>query len=147
MPKVIYNKINGSNSDVINAIHSALPDSVRQSKNFAPLMQGKNERETCKNIFDYVLNQIRYIPDQSTQVIKTPSALLREKTGDCKSYALFIASCLDNLKIPYKFTYASYTNSKTPSHVYITTDSGIIIDPVYRHFNQEKKPTFKFFKK
>lgn len=145
--KPVFQKINGCNNDIIKAIHAALPDSIRQTKNIALLFKGKNEYETCQNLFNYLLTKVRYQADQGTQIIKTPSALMREKIGDCKSISLFIAAVLDNLKIPYYFTYASYNNSITPSHVYITTKNGIIIDPVYKQFNKEKQATHKIYKK
>jgi|LakMenEpi03Aug12_release.lakeMendotaPanAssembly.Ray.scaffolds.fasta_scaffold134421_2 hypothetical protein len=145
--KVIFTKMNGTNGDIINAIHKALPSSIAQAKEVSTLLKDKSELETCRNIFNFVLYKIRYLADQGDQIIKTPSALMREKSGDCKSISLFIASCLSNLKIPFKFTYASYSDNTTPSHVYITTQSGIIIDPVYKSFNREKKPTYKYFKK
>ena len=51
------------------------------------------------------------------------------------------------MNIPFRWTYASYTPGiKTPGHVYITTDSGCIIDCVWGKFNQEKKPYNKFYK-
>jgi hypothetical protein len=144
--KVIYSKMNGTTNDIINAIHSALPDSIRQTQRFAEMFKCKDEKETCRNIFNFVLYKIKYIADTGTQTIKTPTALLRDKSGDCKSMALFIGSCLSNLDIPYFFTYASY-GEKNYSHVYITTQSGIIIDPVYKQFNKEKTPTFKTYKR
>jgi hypothetical protein len=143
--KVVYQKMNGSTNDIIAAIHSALPDSIRQTTRFSELFTGKDQKETCRNIFNFVLYKIKYLADTGTQTIKTPSALIREKSGDCKSMALFIAACLSNLKIPYYFTYASYGENNY-SHVYITTKTGIIIDPVYKQFNKEKTPLFKTYK-
>lgn len=72
---------------------------------------------------------------------------MRERSGDCKSYSLFTAAILKNLGIPFRWTYASYTPGvKVPGHVYITTDSGCIIDAVWGKFNAEKKPINKFYK-
>jgi hypothetical protein len=52
------------------------------------------------------------------------------------------------LGIPHKLVYASYDpKDPTPSHIYVVTDSGCIIDAVYGKFNAEKKATFKKYKK
>ena len=77
-------------------------------------------------------------------MIKLPSALLKKRVGDCKSYSLFTASILENLKIPYKFVYTSYNNNPIPAHVYVVTEDGCIIDAVYGIFNAEKKPTYRY---
>jgi hypothetical protein len=110
----------------------------------AKSFRGRNEEETCKKIFDYIVANFSYVADRKEQVIKLPSALLKYKVGDCKSYALFTAAILENLKIPYKFVFTSYNSNPIPGHVYVTTDGGCIIDAVYGKFNQEKTPTFKY---
>ena len=71
---------------------------------------------------------------------------MRTKSGDCKSYSLFTSAVLNNLGIPNHFVYASYDGSKTPSHIYVETNNGCIVDAVWGRFNSEKKPTYKFKK-
>jgi hypothetical protein len=73
---------------------------------------------------------------------------MRTAQGDCKSYSVFTSAVLSNLGIPHKLVYASYDpKDPTPSHIYVVTDSGCIIDAVYGKFNAEKKATFKKYKK
>ena len=64
-----------------------------------------------------------------------------------KDNLMFTGSILDCLGIPYKFAYTSYTDSKTPQHVYVQTDDGVIIDAVWDKFNDEKIYTYKYLKK
>lgn len=136
-----------TNAQLQRALEAALPGAVAQTKDIAPKFKGATDSETCKKIFDYLKNQIRYDKDGFTQKIKFPSALMRERSGDCKSYSLFTAAILKNLGIPFRWTYASYTPGvNVPGHVYITTDSGCIIDAVWGKFNSEKKPFNKFYK-
>ena len=136
-----------TNEQLQRALEAALPGAVAQTKDIAPKFKGATDSETCKKIFDYLKTQIRYDKDGFTQKIKFPSALMRERSGDCKSYSLFTAAILKNLGIPFRWTYASYTPGvKVPGHVYITTDSGCIIDAVWGKFNSEKKPYNKFYK-
>jgi hypothetical protein len=137
---------NGTNPQLQSAIERILPKAVaqRESKILARKLKGANDYATSRNIFNWVLTNIKYKQDGSNQVIKLPSALLIVKEGDCKSMALLTASLLLNNGITPKFVYTSYKpNDPTPSHIYVETDSGIILDPVWRRFNQEKQPAYK----
>jgi hypothetical protein len=54
---------------------------------------------------------------------------------------------LTNLGIPHKLVYASYDpNDSTPTHIYVVTNKGCIIDAVYGKFNAEKKASNKKYK-
>ena len=140
-------KTNASNAQLQSALERALPGAVAQTKDIAQQFKGATDTDTCRKIFDFLKNKIRYDKDGFTQKIKYPSALLREGRGDCKSYSLFTAAILKNLNIPFRWTYASYTPGvNIPGHVYITTDSGCIVDAVWGKFNSEKKPYNKFYK-
>ena len=140
-------KVNASNAQLQSALEQALPGAVAQTKQIAPQFKGASDSDTCRKIFDFLKTRITYDKDGFTQKIKYPSALLRERRGDCKSYSLFTAAILRNLGIPFRWTYASYTPGvKVPGHVYITTDSGCIVDAVWGKFNSEKKPYNKFYK-
>ena len=140
-------KQNASNEQLQSALEKALPAAAAQVKQLAPKFKGATDTDTCRKIFDFLKAKVQYDKDGFTQKIKYPSALLREGRGDCKSYSLFTAAILKNLNIPFRWTYASYTPGiKTPGHVYITTDSGCIIDCVWGKFNSEKKPYNKFYK-
>jgi hypothetical protein len=137
-------KSQADNKDIRDLLMSLVPKARKQMKDQAAKFRGRNERETCKRIFDYLKNNFTYVADGGEQIIKLPSALLRYKTGDCKSYSLFTSAILENLKIPYKFVYASYNTNPVPGHVYVVTESGCIIDAVYGKFNEEKTPTYKY---
>jgi hypothetical protein len=140
-------KVGATNFQLQRAIEAALPAAVAQTKDLAKNFQGSTEKETCSKIFNFLMSDITYKVDGDNQKIKLPSAFLREKSGDCKSYSLFTGAILANLKIPFNFTYASYNpKDKTPEHIYVTTKNGCIIDAVYRKFNAEKKPCYKYQK-
>jgi len=138
---------NATNSDLQRAIEAAIPQAVRQGKSIASRYKGKTEEETCKKIFDYLKNNINYKADGADQQVRLPSALMRTAQGDCKSYSVFTSGILSNLGIPHKLVYASYDPTDyTPSHIYVVTDQGCIIDAVYGKFNAEKKATYKKYK-
>ena len=139
-------KSKADNKDIRDLLEKLVPEATKQMKDFAPKFRGKTQTETCQNIFNYIKNNFVYVADQEEQIIKLPSALLRKRVGDCKSYSLFTASILANLGIPYHFVYASYNDNPIPHHVYVETENGCKIDVVYGKFNQEKKAKYKYKK-
>ena len=141
-------KRNATNSELQRAIEGAIPQATKQAAAFADRYKGKDEIETCKKIFDYLKNNINYKADGVDQQVRLPSGLMRTAQGDCKSYSVFTSAVLSNLGIPHKLVYASYDpKDPTPSHIYVMTDKGCIIDAVYGKFNAEKKATYKKYKK
>ena len=132
------------NVDIRRAIFGAVPEAISQTKDFAKHFGRNSQRESCKLIFDFLKNKLNYVADGDTQVIKLPSALLHTKKGDCKSYSVLTSAILTNLGIPHHFVLVSYNNDPTPSHIYVQTDDGCIIDAVWGKFNDEKKPTYRY---
>ena len=144
-------KQDADNSDIRRALEDCLPIAVKQTKALAPSFKGKSERETCRNIHDFLM-KLGYKADGNDQNIKLPSALLKTKVADCKSYSCFASSILSNLGIGHSLVYTSYDpNQPIPSHVYILTNSGCVIDAVYTKAGgkalTEKKPNFKYIRK
>lgn len=90
------------------------------------------ERQTAYNIWQYVLDHCRYEEDGAfKQLVRSPARLMYDGVGDCKSMAIFCASCLTCLGVPCKFRFVSFTpNSEKASHVYVVTESGLNVDPV-----------------
>jgi hypothetical protein len=145
--QTILVKQNANNSELQRAIEAVIPAATKQAASIASRYKGKNEAETCKKIFDYLKNNINYKADGANQAVRLPSGLMRTLQGDCKSYSVFTSAILSNLGIPHKLVYASYDpKDPTPSHIYVMTNSGCIIDAVYGKFNAEKKPTYKKYK-
>ena len=140
-------KRNASNIDLQKAIEAAIPTAVKQMKVKAAQFKGATEAETCKKIFDYLKNQVNYKADGAEQQVRLPSGLIRTLQGDCKSYSVFTSAVLTNLGIPHKLVYASYDPSdSTPTHIYVMTNKGCIIDAVYGKFNAEKQASNKKYK-
>lgn len=136
---------NADNKDLRKAIMDALPTAVEQTKDLAPYFKATNERETAKKIFDFLKSRVKYKADDYRQVIQLPSAILRPGAiADCKSLSLFTAATLQNVGIPWHFVLASYNETPIPGHIYVQTDSGIIIDVVWGKFDSEKKPNYRY---
>ena len=143
----IQYKVGATNRQLQRAIEAAVPAAIAQMKGKSDQFRGVTQKETARKIFDFLKTQITYKVDGDDQKIKLPSAFLRERSGDCKSYSLFTAAVLSNLGIPYKFAYASYKpGDPTPEHIYVVTGDGTIIDAVWGKFNSEKKANYKFYK-
>lgn len=142
--RTISNIDTADNADIRRAITKATPKARIQARRFAKNFDRGTELQTCKAIFDFLKNDLNYVADGDHQVVQLPSALLRNRRGDCKSYSVFTSAVLSNLGIPHHYVYASYTGNPTPGHIYVVTDSGIIIDAVYGHFNKEKSANYKY---
>lgn len=137
-------RMEADNADIRKAIVQAVPKATEQTKEMASGFSGSSDQETCKKIFDFLKNQIKYKADGQNQIIRYPSALLKTRTGDCKSYSLLTAAILNNLKIPCRFVLQSFNEDPTPSHIYVETLTGIKVDAVFGTFNQEKPSTFQY---
>ena len=147
-------KKNGDTDDIISTILFADKQAAQYTKAFAPTLKGNTVLETAHNIWNFLKQEINYKDDGfSFQNIKSPSQFYWDKTGDCKSYSVFTASVLQNIypDLNYCFRFASFSNSETPTHVYIVIPknkkynpySEIIIDGVWIAFNQQKTFTHK----
>ena len=123
-----------------------------QVKEFTDGMQGMDSYDACKTIWTSLKRDVKYVPDdESMQNLKSPARLVYDGFGDCKSYSLAIACCLRNLGIPYAYRFVSFTNDRTPTHVYVVAYPGTkdecIIDCVLSNFDYEKPYRHKIDKK
>lgn len=142
--KGVKNYNDGDNKDLRKQIMDVTPEAVAQMRGSANYFKGKDEKETCYKIWNFLKTKIRYEADGEYQIVRLPSALLATKVGDCKSFSVFTSAVLTNLGIPNHYVMTSYQKDPTPSHIYVVTDSGIIIDAVWNQFNAEKTPTYKY---
>jgi len=144
--RYVYSKNNASNNDLRKMIAKAIPISMQQSKEFSKKFKGKTDRQTAKNIYNF-LKSLKYVKDGENQKIKTIRVLVKDGSGDCKSYTVATSAILKNLGIPHYIVYTSYNRSDaTPSHVYVQLKDGTIIDAVYKAFNKEAPYAYKFRK-
>lgn len=133
----------GDTGDIISAIMYADARSAPFTKEFARRIKGPTVFDTCSNLWKFVKENIKYQEDGFTyQRAKSPAQLWQDGVGDCKSFSIFIASCLKNLGIPYKYRFVSFSPlSKRVTHVYVVVpdaDGEIICDAVWHWFNKQK---------
>lgn len=75
--------------------------------------------DKCQAIFGYMVSNTYYLLDRDgEQLIKSPARLIADGCGDCKSYTMFIASCLHCLGIPCKVRFVNFDGGSQYTHVY-----------------------------
>ncbi len=146
--KVLYP--DGDTDDIIRAILYADERSAKFTEIFSKAMEGKRPYEVARAIWVFIKSNVQYVEDEfGTQDVKSPAQLLTDSKGDCKSFAVFTGSVLQNLGIPYQYRFTSYSGvrdgkPKRVTHVYVVIPGeDIIIDAVYHRFNAQKKYTYK----
>lgn len=138
----------GKTEDIMQAVIDCYNSDYSQVRELAESLPGDDTLSRCRAIFDFVDRNIRYQMDPlQKQWIRTPARLWSDGEGDCKSFSIFICSCLRCMGIPHLFRFAAYEGASDPTHVYAVAidESGreIIVDPVYRddsgkaQFNKE----------
>ncbi len=142
-------KRRGTTKDIINEVLNTYQDTWHTTAELAETLRRNTEYDTCKAVFDFIVQNVNYNEDPNgVQWIRTPARLLHDGEGDCKSMAILSASLLNNLGIPCFFRFVSFSKNNQITHVYTVTDSGIIIDPVERIdgqpvFNYASQYTYK----
>ena len=137
----------GDTDDIVSVILHADKLAAPFTASFAPYLRGRNAEETTKNVWGFVKNEIKYQRDKNGhERIKSPGKLWADKTGDCKSMSVFVASIFQNLGIPYKYRFAYYPNSSRPfdkdvNHVFVVATANgreIPVDTVASRWNYEE---------
>ena len=135
-------KRRGTTRDIINEVLNTYQDTWHTTAELAETLRRGTEEETCRAVFDFIIENVNYNEDpDGVQWIRTPARLLHDGEGDCKSMAILSASILNNLGIPCFFRFVSFSKNHQITHVYTVTESGIIIDPVERVNGQ---PVFNY---
>jgi hypothetical protein len=131
-------------NDIIKQMQAAHYDNSEFARKIAYQFKGATIRQTCKNIFNWIKNNIDYRIEPATmQTTKTLQRLVSDGYGDCKHYSGFFAAILTALGIKHNYRFASYSsNNSTPTHVYVVAydenNKPIICDAVLSNFNTEK---------
>lgn len=145
-------KMDYDTNDIVNAVLKADKTAYKQVYALAKNLKYNSLDDLCRQIFDFLLFYIHYKEDEpGAQLPKKPAALWYYKQGDCKSYSIFTGAILKCLGIPYSYRFVSYKVPHLYTHVYVIAhgkNKNIIIDAVYKRFNQEKQflKTNNFFK-
>ena len=93
MPKIVTAKNNANTADIIYHLCMAAPGAIAQVKkmNLAKIigLTGASVQKDAELAGKWIIKGIKYKRDGfENQNIQFPSALLKTKTGDCKSFSL-----------------------------------------------------------
>ena len=105
----------------INLIRDLVWETREDTKLLAQILKGKNLDETCRNIWEFVYNHIRYRRDKpGIEQVRRPSRTWadRKKGVDCDCYTVFISSILTNLGIPHSIRITKYGGKTYFQHIY-----------------------------
>lgn len=145
--KVVENQ---NTSDIMRLINTAHEATKKDYDKISEKFWKGNARETARYLFDFLKRNVEYdIEPGKAQTVKTPSAILNERHGDCKHYAGFIVGVVDSLNrkgYPVSGGYMyinSHDNSTNYHHVFgVVTDTETgreyYTDPIYNRFDIRK---------
>lgn len=112
----------GFNADIVNCwkrCYEQFKDQPQELVSDLKLCGSASIDDKCQAIFAYMINNTYYkLDEDGEQLIKSPARFLADKCGDCKSYTMFIASCLHCLGIPCKVRFVNFDGGSQYTHVY-----------------------------
>lgn len=114
---------NGKTHDIIYSLAIAAPAAIAQAKN-ANLpevigLTGSDVKRDGELTGQWIRNNVIYKIDTfEDQNIQLPSALLRSKKGDCKSFSLLFLAIMEAAGHNCGFRFARYRNHGSFTHVY-----------------------------
>lgn len=113
----------GLNGDIVDCWKECYEQFKDQPKNLVKRLSGcigeLGIDRKCQAIFGYMVKHTYYrLDDDGVQMIKSPARLIDDGCGDCKSYTMFIASCLHCLGIPCIVRFVNFDGGSQYTHVY-----------------------------
>ena len=112
--------IAGNNADIISCWKKCYEQFKNQPMDIVSDIRHEGTiDDKCQAIFGYMVSNTHYLLDpDGSQYIKSPGRLIADGCGDCKSYTMFIASCLHCLGIPCKVRFVNFDGGTQYTHVY-----------------------------
>lgn len=112
--------------------------------------KGKNKFETVKNLFDWIVTNIKYENDPTAfELVRRPLVTLLHKKGDCDCMSTLLACCLKTLDIECYYKVIAWRRHEF-THVYVTAEvlSGVYkwipLDPVIGTIGQQKNNVLRY---
>lgn len=96
----------------------------------AELIDRHGAEGLARLLHTYIVERTRYRAEGATQRVRYPAALLRERVGDCKSTAVFIASKLAASGVPVALRFIQTPGRSWYGHVYAYAPGIGPIDPL-----------------
>lgn len=102
---------NAGVGDTVAFIPKVVHKTLQHTKGIAGVLKGKNDYETCRNIWQFVYGHIAYRKDRDGyEQIRSPARSWHDRKAgvDCDCYTTFISSILTNLGIRHKLRITKY---------------------------------------
>ena len=128
--------------DTMGLVVRTIKKTLHDTERIAPVLKGRTIRETCRNIYQFIIDYVQYEYDfrdgdiEAVERVRTPCKLWLDRTegGDCEDYAIFISSVLTHLRVPHSLRITKYGNNPNWQHIYVVafdgSDKYITVDPV-----------------
>lgn len=111
--------MSGLNSDIVDCWERCYESFKEDPRAIVDGLRGYDIDSTCKAIFGYMVKRTYYkLDNEGEQLIKSPARLIADGCGDCKSYTMFIASCLHCLGISCIVRFVNFDGGSQYTHVY-----------------------------
>lgn len=141
-------KPGASVKDTLRFIPKMVRATLEDTLLLAPRLKGKNLRATCRNIWQFVVDHIRYEKDaKGKEQVRRPARTLHEQVGDCDCMTALVSSILLNLGLRHSLSVTKYMGRKYFQHIYVSVPKpgggNFIIDPVVDEFDYEEPFTEK----
>lgn len=134
----------GDTDDIIRVIMFADAQSAQYIRpTAARYLRGRNDRETLRNIYGFVKNNIRYRADRpGHEIVRGPAYLFDTGVGDCKSMSIAIGAMCRAMNIPYRYRFVSGRRGMNFHHVYVVAtdrdaNKDVALDAVYHDFDKQ----------
>jgi hypothetical protein len=132
----------------VKFIPQVVEQTLDQTERIARELVAPTFRQTCRNIWQWVYDHIRYEKDETgKEQVRSPARLFYDRKGDCDCYTTFIDSVLANVsrikKWPMKITNRITKYGGTGfQHIYPIVESPdgerIVLDCVTEFFDYEE---------
>lgn len=132
-------------NDIVKAIQQQHAENLSAANKIKYLFCGTDERTTARNIFDFLKNEIEYrVEPAEKQTTKSIQRFVSDGYGDCKHFALFANTILQQCGYKPLYRFAGYRDKTNVQHVYsYLPQSNTVLDAVLSSFDTEKTPTIK----
>jgi hypothetical protein len=111
------------------ALVGAVVDAARNAADIVRWSDPPDRDRVPDLLHRYVRTCTKYRAENDTQVIRYPSALVRERVGDCKSTAVFIAALAAGAGCRSSVVFIRQQGKPWWSHVFAVVD-GVAVDPL-----------------
>ncbi len=97
--------------------------------------RGLDRNQAPRLIHEYLRRRVRYYAEPpNMQVVRLPSATVKQRVADCKSTAVFLVAALTAAGIPMALRFIKQRGRPTWSHVYaVRRDTGETFDPLLKY--------------